>query len=139
MEVQDEIRRGDTSHPLLGELLRAEWLGDPIRMTEPAELMAIERIRWALGGTDARPDRHRGEAATIVAAERLGGVAVLDDRDARALAAARGVPIVGTEGILRACGSDQQLGWDDAWAIFSEMRRIGVRLRDLTVDQFRSG
>lgn len=139
VEVQDEIRRGVANHPLLGVLFGAEWIGDPIRMTEPAELTAIERIRWALGGTDARPDRHRGEAATIVAAERVGGIAVLDDRDARALAAARGVPIVGTEGILRACARDQQLDWDEAWVIFGDMRRIGVRLRDLTPDQFRSG
>ncbi len=64
---------------------------------------------------------------------------MLDDRDARALAAARGVPIVGTEGILRACARDELLRWDDAWSLVSEMRRIGVRLRDLTVDQFRSG
>lgn len=139
VEVREEIRRGVGGHPTLADVVSAPWLGDPIRLTDPADLTALERIRWALGGTDARPDRHRGEAATIVAAEQLGAVAVLDDRDARALTAARGVALVGTEGILRACGRDNQLTWDDAWAIFTEMRGIGVRLRDLTREQFESG
>ncbi len=139
VEVRDEIRRGVARHRQLREVLRADWLGDPIRLTDPEDLAAIERTRWALGGTDARPERHRGEAATIVASDVLGAVAVLDDRDARRLAVARGIPIVGTEGILRACARSEQLTWDEAWQLFTEMRLLGFRLRDLTREQFEAG
>lgn len=138
VEVQDEIRRGVDRHPHLADLLRAEWLGEPVRLTEPTDLVEIERVRWALGGTDARPERHRGEAATIVAARRLDAVAVLDERDARRLAAARGIPIVGTEGILQACARDAQITWDEAWNLFSEMRRLGERLRQITREDFEA-
>lgn len=136
VEVRDEIRRGIRSQPQLADVLNAEWLGEPMRLTDPADLASIERTRSALGGIDSRPERHRGEAATIVAAEQLDAIAVLDDRDARRLAAARGIPLIGTEGILRVCARDGQITRDDAWAVYTDMRRIGVRLRDLTRDQF---
>lgn len=136
LEVQDEIRQGVSAHPHLDDVLGAEWLGEPIRLTEPSDLVEIERLRWALGGTDARPERHRGEAATIVAAQHLDAVVVLDERDARRLAAARGIPIIGTEGILRACARHGQLTWDEAWDLFSEMRRLGERLRQITREDF---
>lgn len=138
LEVQHEIRRGVAAHPYLDDVVGAEWLGEPIRLTDPGDLAEIERLRWALGGTDARPERHRGEAATMVASQRLDAVAVLDERDARRLAAARGIPIIGTEGILRACARHGQLTWDEAWDLFSEMRRLGERLRHITRQEFDS-
>ncbi|MGH9187126.1 MAG: hypothetical protein ACRD0U_15115, partial [Acidimicrobiales bacterium] len=88
------------------------------------------------GGTDARPERDRGEAATIVVAQQLAAVAVFDERDARRLEAARGTSIIGTEGILRACARYGQITWDEAWDLFSEMRRLAERLRQVTREEF---
>ncbi|MGH9111687.1 MAG: hypothetical protein ACRDZN_05225 [Acidimicrobiales bacterium] len=139
IEVQDEIRRGVPAHPHLTDVPGAEWLGEPIRLTDPTDLTEIERVRWALGGIDARPERHRGEAATIVVAQQLEAVAVLDERDARRLAAARGIPLIGTEGILRACARHGQITWDEAWELFSEMWRLGERLRQITRGEFVGG
>jgi predicted nucleic acid-binding protein len=140
VEVQDDVRRGVAAgHAHLTPVLGGTWLGEPLRLTEPSDLAEVERLRQALGGTDARPTRHRGEAATILAAKHLDAVAVLDERDARRLAAARGIPIVGTEGILRACARRGQLTWGDAWGLFAEMRRLGERMRQITRDEFQGG
>ncbi|GIW20826.1 MAG: hypothetical protein KatS3mg065_1122 [Chloroflexota bacterium] len=64
-------------------------------MTDPQVLGEVERLRWALGGPETRPDRHRGEAATIVLARRELAIAVLDDRDAGSMADALGVRFTG--------------------------------------------
>jgi predicted nucleic acid-binding protein len=137
VEVQDEIRRGVAAgHAHLTDVLGAAWLGEPVRLTDPGDLAEIERLRQALGGTEARPERHRGEAATMVVAQQLDAVAVLDERDARRLATVRSIPIIGTEGVLRACARHGQLTWDEAWDLFSGMRGLGERLRQITRDEF---
>jgi predicted nucleic acid-binding protein len=128
VEVQDEIRRGMDRHPDLRSVLHAPWLGEPVRMTDPAELRKIEETRWALGGTPDTPERHRGEAATIVHAARTGRMAILDDADARRLAQSRKVAITGTAGILKACVHDGWISADEANALVEEMRQIGFRL-----------
>lgn len=127
LEVRAEIEQGLASVPELQALLDANWLGEPIRSSDPADLREIERVRWALGGTASQPLRHRGEAATIVVARRTRGVAVLDDRDARRHATAIGVPIVGTIGILQGCVRDGALTGDEAWALLQSMIARGFR------------
>lgn len=124
VEARDEIRRGLSLYAELQVVLEASWLGQPIRLTDPEHLQEIERVRWALGGTPKQPERHRGEAATIVVAELQGAVAVLDERDGRRLAGARGIPIIGTVGILKACVRDGQAPLNEAWEVLSEMRRL---------------
>ncbi|HEX9645002.1 MAG TPA: hypothetical protein VGC11_13505 [Acidimicrobiia bacterium] len=71
--------------------------------------------------------------------ERLLGVAVLDDLDARRLARARGLPIVGSLGILRAVCRDGELTWDEGWAVFGEMVAEGVRFPRLSRHDFEVG
>jgi predicted nucleic acid-binding protein len=127
VEVRDEIQRALASIPPLGGILRADWLGEPVRMTDPADLVEIERLRRALGGTAEQPLRHLGEAATLVLARREGATAVLDDRDARRLAHALGVPLTGTLGILRACARAGLLSPEEAWAIVEQMKSTGAR------------
>jgi predicted nucleic acid-binding protein len=128
LEVRDEIARGVTRYPSLGQILDASWLGPPIRMTDPQVLAEIERLRWALGGPENKPDRHRGEAATIVLARRELAIAVLDDRDARSVAHALGVKFTGTIGILKASVGDRLIGLAEAWDLVQDMGRLGIRL-----------
>ncbi len=127
VEVREEIQRGTARFPSLGEALRADWLGTPVRMTDPMDLLEIERLRRALGGTGEEPLRHLGEAATLVLARREAATAVLDDRDARRLANALGIPLVGTLGILRACVRDGTLSRDEAWTIVRAMIASSIR------------
>lgn len=127
LEVRDEIERGAARFPALGEIPRAGWLGDPVRMTDPADLLEIEHLRRALGGTAEQPLRHLGEAATLVLARREGATAVLDDHDARRLAVALGVTLIGTLGILRASVRDGTLSHEEAWRIVHEMIVSGAR------------
>lgn len=126
VEVRAELSRGVARVSELQDVLDADWLGEPVRMTDPAELQEVERVRWALGGTPSQPLRHLGEAATIVLARRLGSVAVLDDRDARRFAAVIGVQ-VGTIGILRGCVRDGALTADETWGLLQSMIGKGFR------------
>jgi predicted nucleic acid-binding protein len=128
VEVREEIRRGAVRFPWLDEILSAGWLADAVRMTDPADLLEIERLRRALGGRGEQPPRHLGEAATLVLARREAATAVLDDRDARRLADALGIPFTGTLGILRASVGDGVLSRDEAWAIIQAMTAAGDRL-----------
>jgi predicted nucleic acid-binding protein len=128
VEVRDEIERGVAHHSSLQQILRATWLGEPVRMTDPEELREIERLRWALGGREHEPHRHRGEAATIVLARREGATAVLDDRDARRLAIALGVPLTGTLGILKSAVGNGLLDPEEAQSLLQHMIELGVRL-----------
>lgn len=127
VEVRDEIQRGAARFASVGEILKAEWLGQPIRTTDPADLLEIEHLRRALGGTAQQPLRHLGEAATLVLARREGATAVLHDLDARRLAVALGVPLTGILGILRACAREGLLSPDEAWAIVEQMKSTGAR------------
>jgi len=128
VEVRAEIARGSKAYPPLRGVLAARWLGDPVRLTDPADLQEIQRIRWALGGKSSRPRQHLGEASTIVLARREDAVAVLDDRDARRLARALGLHFIGTLGIIRAITREGLLDANEAWAIVQTMRAQGFRM-----------
>lgn len=135
-EVRDELVRGVELHPVLNRILETPWLGRPVELTDRVQLREIEILRWALGAAADDHLANRGEAATIVYAKSVGAVAVLDDWDARVIANSRSVPIIGTEGILRACCRDGELDRREAWNTFLQMRSLGFRLRDITFEEF---
>lgn len=128
VEVRVEIERGLGAHPELWAVLDAEWLGEPVRLTDPAELHEIERIRWALGGRPFQPLQHLGEASTMVLARRKGWVAVLDDRDARRLAGALNIRFTGTLGIIRASTREGLLDPKEGWDLVEVMKAQGFRV-----------
>ena len=69
-----------------------------------------------------------GEAATIELAASVGGVAVLDDRDARRVAHQRGLPLTGTVAILVRL---RQLGAIGSLAeTLAQLESIGFRTTD---------
>lgn len=133
LEVQHEVLAGVRNHPRLGEVIGSAWLGDPI---QSFAVDRIERMRQRLGGGPA-DDRHRGEAATIVAAIDHDWIVATDDRDATRLARAEGLRTIGTPRILLVCVRDRQLVAADAVAIVEEMIEAhGRRLPRLTQDFF---
>ena len=82
-----------------------EATGEPRAGADAIQLAAdhdILQIVDAPTGERAQPSRAlgSGEVATIELAASVGGVAVLDDRDARRVARQRGLPLTGTVAIL---------------------------------------
>jgi predicted nucleic acid-binding protein len=82
--------------PHLWDVVRLNWLGDPVEITEAAEQSEVERIRRAVfGGTSARPTQHLGEAETCVLIqtrpEFKDAVWITDDRSAGSYARRRGI------------------------------------------------
>ena len=139
IEVWAELKQGVDRYPELLEILEADWMPSPERMDAPEELLNLERTRWALGGEERTPSDHRGEASVITLVERGEAVAVIDDLAARSLCVLRGLPLVGTLGILQACVRDGLLTAEGAWELFIEMRENGVYLPSwVTVETFQS-
>jgi len=95
---------------------------DTMRIVEPPTEQAAQPA-LALGA---------GELATIERATSVGGVAVLDDRDARRVAHQRGVPLTGTVAILVRL---RQLGAIGSLAeTLAQLESIGFR----TIDELRA-
>lgn len=136
IEVRDEIQRGTADLAELAAVLNAAWLGDPIRLSDPEDLALLELFRWALGGSRHDFLSHRGEAATVAIALRNNWTAVLDDLDARRLAKAKDVEILGTLGILKAVARDGAITSQEAWRLFVEMRRLGAWLPAWVTPEF---
>jgi predicted nucleic acid-binding protein len=99
IEVYNEIDRGVADSPSLGALLIASWLNEPIRSLD---VVAIERVRLALGGRP-RNRRHLGEAASIVVAQSEGMTVAIDDYDATVFARSSGLGTTTTPAILGDC------------------------------------
>jgi predicted nucleic acid-binding protein len=83
--VASEINAGPMDDPAR-LALNAGRLGAPV----PSEALA-RVLEWGLGA---------GESAVLSLAQTQGGLAILDDREARRAAQALGVPVVGTLGIV---------------------------------------
>lgn len=105
-----ELRRGSRHEPMLVKALATPWLGDPVEVSAtPAEIVEIDLIRRAMGGSATRPLRHLGEAELIWLLENRAVDAILatDDRPAADFARRRGLAVVDSIDIVRAafrCG-----------------------------------
>jgi predicted nucleic acid-binding protein len=125
-ETRVELQYQD-SHgtPGLGDALAAldDWIA-VWTIDDPGELAEFTRLKTIFS---RQPHLGRGEAATIVVARRLGAVAAIDERAARAHANRNGVQVIGTIGILRAATGDGSLSWAEAEAIFGRMIAAGFR------------
>lgn len=111
--------------PGLDDVLAAldDWIS-VWTIDDPGELAEFTRLKDIFS---RQPRLGRGEAATIVIARRLGAVAAIDERAARAHAARNGVQVLGTIGILRAAVGDGSLSWAEAEAIYGRMISAGFR------------
>lgn len=134
IEVHNEIADGVADTPMLGDILFALWLSEPIRSLAVAQ---IERVRLALGGRP-RNRRHLGEAATIVVAASHDYLVAIDDYDATQFARSSGLATTTTPAILRECVRAGFLSADDAAALIDSMIDVhGRRLPRVGVGDFR--
>jgi predicted nucleic acid-binding protein len=112
-----ELKRFDTLRQILAALRTDAAVPAAVdrELIFPEAARAIERGKAARGGKWLRLLEHEdmrrqasqcrlseGETAVILLAERLHGIAVLDDLRARKVARARGVTVSGTLALLRA-------------------------------------
>jgi hypothetical protein len=94
--VAYEASRSAHHHPTLADLPTAGWLGEPIEVTEDADIQQVNLVRRAVfGGTDDLPLKHLGEAETchiILHWEQFNGSWwISDDREALIYARGRGI------------------------------------------------
>jgi hypothetical protein len=92
--VAYEATRSAAYLPRLKGIAEAGWLGEPIEITDEAEVAEIDRVRRAVfGGTATAPTKHLGEAETCVLILRRPefrhSVWITDDRSAGAFARRR--------------------------------------------------
>ena len=79
-----------------------------------------------------------GETAAILLAEQLGADALLiDERDGRAVALARGIAVIGTLGIV--AGARRSGALERAAPVVAQLRADGFWLSDALVTEFLKG
>lgn len=121
--VREEIRDGIAAHPALAHVLDVEWL-----RTFPLD--TIGRLRrftqWA--SRVGAGSRNLGEASVLAAAEELGAVALIDDRDATRVGRAYGVSVHGTLWLLGCACRDGKLTEVGAGNIVDSLAATGMRL-----------
>lgn len=122
--------------------LRAEgWLADPIVVSDPSDVRAIEAVRInVFGGSVQRRTQHLGEAQTchIIATwhQYAGAVWISDDQDSLRFADTRGIAAWETLDIMRAIASDGDLTPQAAYALMLKMADAG---RALTLPRTHRG
>jgi len=121
--VHAELARGAELHPLVAEALKVEWM-------HVASLDALDDlgcfVKWAnrLGSQE----RDLGEASVLATAERRGGIAITDDRDATAVARRHGAEVHGTIWLLALACRGGKLTRVGAGSIVDALRGVGARL-----------
>ncbi|MDQ3700763.1 MAG: hypothetical protein M3442_07580 [Chloroflexota bacterium] len=133
VEVEAEFRRGMEVRGREDRraLLEARWWrSHRIELIEDLALFDQLIRRWG------KLERNRGEAAALVAARRLGGVAVVDDRQARIAATDLGIPKTGTVGILVRLAVEGRLTIGEAAELHRRMVQLGFRSPVATASLF---
>jgi hypothetical protein len=124
--VRDEILdQAGQQFPCARQVLRAGWLGTPVPLNDPQDLVDIEQIRQVFVRAGDGPRKHVGEAASILLAQRLTAAIVLDDRDAYAYAKeVCSLEVYRSLDLLLQILEDGAMDCDRGWEIYQRMRRV---------------
>jgi hypothetical protein len=130
--VRDEIiDQARYQFPCARQVLRAGWLGAPVPLNEPDDLVTVEQIRQVFVRAGDGPRKHVGEAASILLAAKLNASIVLDDRDAYAHAKeVYSLTVHRSLDLLSQLLEAGTLACDRGWEMYNRMRRVS-RLPDL--------
>lgn len=129
-EVDEAVRFGEIS---LRRVQEATWLGEPVAVDgDRRALREIELVRQAMGGTNADPLKHLGEAEILYHLQRRepSGIFVTDDRPALDFARRRGTFALDTSQVLAECFAEHEIGCPAAYDLMLEMvaKDRGVRV-----------
>jgi hypothetical protein len=120
--------------PALSSLTADEWLGEPVEVTDEAEIQRIERIRRAVfGGTDERPLQHLGEAQSCYVilnwAEFARSWWITNDRDALRYARFQGITTKETIDLMSIAVVNGDITARAAFDLMTQMTAAGRHLR----------
>jgi len=135
--VAREARRSSHYWPALQSLPGAGWLGEPIIIDEPEDILEVERIRrFVLGSDQRKPRKNLGEAQTLHVimnwAQFAGAWWISDDRASVNLARRKGIPSFGTKELMIRAVDAALLDLDAAFDLLQliNSRRNCLRLPD---------
>jgi predicted nucleic acid-binding protein len=127
--VQIEVKRGIQRANCLEKVGLCTWLGEPVDLPTDDMLtyLQLDELRQALGGTNAKPTEHLGEAETIHYIETVApsAIFVTDDRSAMDFAGNRGIAVMNSAAVLRECYIHDEIGCPDAYQLLLAMSECG--------------
>lgn len=128
--VAAEVEQSTRYWPKLSQVTDGGWLGDPIEIDDPAEIVLVDRLRRVVfAGSPARPLQHLGEAETLVVIEHREGFAssvwITDDGEAGHYARRRGIRVMDTAGIMREAVAGGLVMAGDGHALLVRMEQAG--------------
>ena len=120
--------------PALADIPRRGWLGEPVEVTEPADIRKINQIRRAsFGGTDDAPLQHLGEAETCFVIREWtqfhGSCWLSDDREAVRFARFHGIVTYETVDLMSIAVADGEIAATKAYDLMVLMADEGRALR----------
>lgn len=133
--VVHEVTRLAAALPGVADLLARPWFADPISLSDPLDVAAVERLRRrAFGGRPRQPLEHLGEAQSIYAISSipsfLDAVLLTDDTSASDYAIRQQLITIDTVDVLSAAYDRGLVGCPEAYRLIESMRDRdrGVRL-----------
>ncbi|MCB1004724.1 MAG: hypothetical protein KDB35_11130 [Acidimicrobiales bacterium] len=122
-EVAAEIHRGVDSHPALATVFSQSWLR--IVELDMPEVVYAATFKGELGGA---PDAHLGECAALAWVKEHGGLAIIDDSAACALADHHEVAFRGTLSLVVLGFKSDLVDRDAAERLVDELASTDMRL-----------
>ncbi|MEY9935409.1 putative nucleic acid-binding protein [Catenulispora sp. GP43] len=116
--------------PALGDLANGHLLGEPIEITDPDDILQIERARRAVfGGTLHQPLRHLGEAQTchviLTWHEYAGSWWISDDLESLRYASRNGITTRTTGNLIEAAVNKTLISKNEGFALLHQMVNNG--------------
>lgn len=129
-QVEHEARMSARHIGNLRKLIDAGYLGEPIAMTDEAEIRTIDAVRRAVfGGAENRPSQHLGEAQTCHVIEKWpefkGSAWITDDREAFDFAVRRGITAMQTMDLVCHGVADGVVTADGGFHLLHAMVKAG--------------
>jgi hypothetical protein len=124
----------DRQPPALARIKGAGWLGDPIEISDVAEVEKVERIRRAVfGGSDDQPLKHLGEAQTCYILQHWpdfeGAWWVSDDHEALEYGRRQRLIVRETVDLVSGAASYGDITAEAGFKLLQEMDEAGRALR----------
>ena len=123
------------------QILGESWLGDPPALT-PAERRLVTKLRISLSDGRRPPQGHRGEAESMVLAEKHGGTLATDDNAAYQFATRRPTlgpdRVIDTVDILRSAVEQDIITTQDAVDIADDIEAADRWLRPVHGGRIRT-
>ncbi len=122
-EVATEVQQGVEGHPALSSVFSQQWLRI-VELDMPEVVYAVT-FKGELGGT---PKAHLGECAVLAWVKARGGIAIVDDGAARALADHHEISVRGTLSLVVLGFKSGSLDRTTAESLVDELASTDMRL-----------